>query len=183
MKLFIDYYVEQGFKNAAEAARRAGYAKKTARTKASQLLTRIDVKKEIGIRISEFLTDTDKATLELIQSLDEIIQSDIGEFANIETVTGKHNPITGKCDLDFQKVIFNNTADLNTRLLSEISENKDGAIKIKMQDRLKAIELKGKYLSLWSDGFQLVGKETKKEALTKKERRERILQLTKKMDK
>jgi len=178
MILFVDYYISNGF-NATQAAISAGYSAKTANSSGQRLLTNVDIKRRLSKRIGEVLSNTDMAVLELINILDETIKSDIGDFANVETyiVVDKE---TGE-EKRYKKVVFNDTAELNTRLLSEISETKDGAIKIKMYDKLKAVEMKGKFLELWQDGVTQFKKETKKESLTKEQRREKILQLNKEL--
>lgn len=177
-ELFFKHYISNKL-NATQAALSAGYSKKTAYSQGQRLLKNVEVKKEISKYIAELLSDTEMATLKIINALDDIIDSDIGTFANIKTITIKNSDDT---KTKYKKVVFKNTQKLNTNVLSEISENKDGGIKIKMHDKLKAIELKGKFLSLWQDGVLLIKKEqTEEEKLSDKEVKERILSLSKKL--
>ena len=172
-KLFVDYYLSNGF-NATQAALSAGYSKKTSYAIGQENLNKLEIKKYLSEKVKQLLSNTEMASLEILNALDEIIRCDIGDFVEIKTILGDGEEI--------QKVIFNNTKDLNTKVLSEISEGQHG-IKIKMHDKLKAIELKGKYLSLWADGISAIQKDsqTEKEKLSVEERRNRILELNKRL--
>ncbi|HFU3699623.1 TPA: terminase small subunit [Streptococcus suis] len=90
-KQFILAYVSSGFKNATEAARKAGYSKKTSKSIANQLLTKLDffhVQEVIKILKQNF----EKRSTELsIASLVEIKQFHTrvlrGEEIDFEVVT------------------------------------------------------------------------------------------------
>lgn len=72
---FAKYYVECSF-NGAEAARRAGYSEKTARTSASRLLTNENVKAEIKKQIRKHLGDVEHLKLEWLNRVLEIVRTD-----------------------------------------------------------------------------------------------------------
>lgn len=179
-RLFCDNYISNGF-NAAKAARDAGYAEKNADVIGNQNLGKLELSNYINKRIRELLSDVDRAAYDIIRELDEIRNADIGNYVQIVTEKAKNK--TGE-DVEVQRVIFKPTADLNTKVISEISETQSGGIRIKMYDRLKAIELKGRYLSLWSDTLNVV-KEARspEEELSKEERRKRIIELSSKLKK
>ena len=178
-KLFIEHYISNGF-NATKAALSAGYSKRTARAMGCENLAKPYIKIEISKKIAEYLSDTEKATLKIINRLDEVIDCDLGDYADIENYD--YIDIRGK-EQTGTRVVFNETEKLNTRVISEISESKDGAIKIKLHDPLRAIELKGKYLQIWNEGVMMMKKENRKDILSRDERRDRILSLTKKLGK
>ena len=182
-RLFSDHYLSNGF-NATQAALSAGYSKKTAYSIGEQNLKKVEIKSYISKRVKELLSDTEMASLKILKALDEIIDCDLGDYVQIKTelsedqIDERGGVIPGR---EIQRVVFNDTAELNTKVLSEISEGQHG-IKIKAQDRLKAIELKGKYLSLWADGINLNNPETDKQILTKEQRRDKILKLSSKLN-
>jgi phage terminase small subunit len=184
MLLFASNYVANKF-NATQAAKDAGYSEKTSYSQGQRLLKNVEVQVEISRKIKEILKDIDYATYKIISELDDIIYSDIGDFARIETVQVQE-PYTDDEGVEHpgkeaQKVIFTETKKLNTRVLSEIAEGQHG-IKIKMQDKLKAIELKGRYLKMWSDGvIAAQGDTTDKPELSAEERRKKIIELTNKL--
>ena len=181
-KMFAEYYLSNGF-NATQAALSAGYSKKTAYAIGIENLKKLEIKEYISQRVKALLSETEMASLKIINALDEIIECDIGDFVRIETIekpetlTQDGEVIPGEV---YQKVIFNDTEKLNTRVISEISEGQHG-IKIKTQDKLRAIELKGKYLSLWADGLSVNQPEAEKEKTDKEARRNRILELQRKL--
>lgn len=73
-QVFVDEYL-QCF-NAAEAARRAGYSEKTARSIGQENLTKPDIAAEIKARMDEVHMSADKA----LKNLSEIADADIGVF-------------------------------------------------------------------------------------------------------
>jgi hypothetical protein len=176
--LFVDYYISNNF-NATQAAESAGYSKKTAYSQGQRLLNNVEIKERLNKRIGELLSDTEKASMKLINTLDEIVDSDMGVYANVVTET-YWNKNTRK-EEKRKNIVYEDTADLNTRLISEISQSKDGHIKIKFYDKLKAVEMKGKFLELWQDGLSPFKQESKEEKLTREERKEEILRLNKEL--
>jgi phage terminase small subunit len=179
-KLFVKYYVSNGL-NATQAAISAGYSKKTAYKIGSENLIKPQIDKAISKTVQSFISETELSTLKILKKLDEVINTDAGDYANIETVITEEEwtDDDGKVypERTVKKVVFNETKDLNTRVISEISEGQHG-IKIKFQDPLKAIDLKGKYLKMWEDGI-VIKNESEAQTLTKEQRRERILELSK----
>lgn len=75
-KAFIEEYLKDF--NATQAAIRAGYSEKTARSQGHRLLTNVDVSEAIQQRLSEKRVSADEA----LQMLSEIIRGDLGEFVN-----------------------------------------------------------------------------------------------------
>lgn len=71
---FIEEYIK--CRKGAEAARRAGYSVKTARTQASRLLTNADILKEIQERTKANAMDLDEA----LSRLADIARADFGDY-------------------------------------------------------------------------------------------------------
>lgn len=71
-KKFADHYIELG--NATEAAIIAGYSKKTARTIASQLLTKVDIKEYIEDQLKKIEDQSIAKSEEVLKYLTRILR-------------------------------------------------------------------------------------------------------------
>lgn len=143
-KTFIDEYLIDF--NATRAAIKAGYSKKTARTIACQTLARLHIQAEInkGIdaRSERVVIKQDR----VIYELSKIAFSDIANYI----------------DLDGGSITVRDMSDIDTSVLSEISEHitpKGTNFKIKLNDKLKALELLGRHLGMFSDKLDLSNKD------------------------
>lgn len=74
---FVNEYLKDH--NGAQAAIRAGYSKKTARTIASQLLAKLDISEAIKARIADKTMDSD----EVLTRLADMARGDIAELLDI----------------------------------------------------------------------------------------------------
>ena len=79
--MFVEEYIQCW--NATEAAKRAGYSEKTARTQGSKLLTIVDIQKAIERRISEKAMSAD----EVLLRLGDMARGDFGDFVDIESMS------------------------------------------------------------------------------------------------
>ena len=91
-QVFIDEYMKCF--NGAEAARRAGYSEKTARTIASDLLSEVDISEQVQSRIAEIHMSADEA----LKLLAEIARGDMGDYIDdrlmIDLSTAREKGIT-----------------------------------------------------------------------------------------
>ena len=78
--VFVNEYLQCW--NAAEAARRAGYSVKTARSYGQQLLTNIDIQEAITQRLDELHMSADEA----LKLLADMARGDLGEFMDAGTL-------------------------------------------------------------------------------------------------
>lgn len=69
---FADYYIELG--NAAEAARKAGYSKRTARSIGQENLTKPDVKEYISKRLEELANERVADQQEVLEFLTRLVR-------------------------------------------------------------------------------------------------------------
>lgn len=111
--------------NSAEAARRAGYSEKTARSIGAENLTKPDIKAEIDARIKELVMSADEALI----LLSEQARGSLGDFADVKMLEDlKDHP----------------KARLVKALTSDVYEDKAGRIhyksRIELQDQQRAIE-------------------------------------------
>jgi phage terminase small subunit len=80
-KLFVEYYLQNP--NATEAAIRAGYSERTARSQGQRLLTNVDIAKAVGSRVEEAAMSADEVLRRLTEhgraSLADVLD-DEGQF-------------------------------------------------------------------------------------------------------
>ena len=132
-KAFIEYYLQSW--NATEAALKAGYSERTARSIGSENLTKPYIQEEIQRRLDEICMTSD----EVLTSLAEIGRADISDFIELDD-TGHIK------QFDFGKA--QKAGKLH--LLKSITPTANG-LKIELHDRMKALELIGKHHELFTD--------------------------------
>ena len=137
-RLFCIYYIEDF--NATKAYKKAydcSYA--TAKVNASKLLSNTNIKKEIDRLTKECLEEQEvEAKLlnkRLFETYMKIAFSDINDYLEYgnEEVEGEFGPYIKNY------VSIKHSFEVDGTLISEISQGKDG-IKIKLQDKMKALE-------------------------------------------
>jgi len=143
-KVFIQEYVKDF--NATQAALRAGYSPKTARSIGHENLTKPDIAAAIKARIDEKAMSAD----EVLQRLAEHARGDMGDFIDIESMS---------FSLDLQKA---KEVGL-TRLIKKVRDrvvmtsNKDGeetethVLEIELYDAKSALDTLAKYHGLLVD--------------------------------
>jgi len=98
---------------------------------------------------------------ELTNRLNEIRHNSIikGEEVIEELATIAFADITDFCSFDNQSITIKNSADIaNSSALSEVSQGQHG-IKIKMHNKMNALESLAKYLGLFKERIELTGKD------------------------
>lgn len=126
--------------NATRAARDAGYAEKTARQQAVDLLSRPLIQGRIREISDKALLETGNPIVRIINELQLIAFGDFKDLA----------------EWDKWSIKWRESKDLGckTRLIQEISETTNssgGSRKIKMFDKLKAMEMLLKYYGVFKD--------------------------------
>ncbi|MEE3805450.1 terminase small subunit [Lysinibacillus fusiformis] len=114
--------------NATQSAIMAGYAKNSAYAEGSRLLRNVKVSEEIKRLKAPMIEATYVEATDFIQLLVKIAFADIGDF-----VKG------GGFDIELKPV-----DEIDTSVLSELSNTENG-IKIKMENKMKAIEMLAKH--------------------------------------
>ena len=153
-KMFVNEYLIDF--NATQAAIRAGYSKKYANRMASKNLSKIDIQKAIDAAQNKRAKKSAVTEAQVIKELSLIAFSDITDYADIEvtpsiTIPGAYE----------RSITMRNTADIpkdKVRVISSIKEGQCG-IEIKLYDKLKALELLGRHLAMFSDKVELTGKD------------------------
>lgn len=179
-RLFCEYYVEHF--NATEAIRKVGYSHKSAKQAAYMVIHRPQCKRYI-----EKLKDWKREMLlagpeDILERYLRIAFSDIGEvvtfgkrevpvldsygFALTRTdEAGNKVPVTQIVSY----VDINEAANVDTSLISEISQGRDGAVKVKMVDPRGAMEFLRQYFNMNPMDKHRIAYENAKLELEKKE--------------
>lgn len=136
---FIDEYLID--LNATQAAIRAGYSVKTAREQASQNLTKLNIQQAISEKMAERSKRTGVNQDRVVMELAKIA------FVNAADVI----------DSDDATIKAGATADDTAAIQSvkvKVIPTKEGEgveREIRLNDKLKALELLGKHLGMWND--------------------------------
>jgi phage terminase small subunit len=130
-RAFIEEYL-QDF-NATQAAIRAGYSEKTARSQGQRLLTKVDISKEIETRVKEKAMSADEALLEL----GDIARLDVGDF--LEFKDGIKEPYLNLAKAKEAGLL---------KLVKKLKYNVQGRVEIELYDKQAALVQIGKWQGL-----------------------------------
>ncbi|KAB7788027.1 terminase small subunit [Methylorubrum populi] len=140
--------------NATQAAIRAGYSEDTAKQQGSRLLTNVDVGKAVADAIAERSVRT-RVTADRV--LTELARIGFGDIRSV--VAWRANTAeTGKEDEDGvpETRAFNEVELIGSDIIdhdaaaaiAEISQGKDGALKVKMHNKVAALQEMGRHLGI-----------------------------------
>lgn len=151
-RLFCIYYIKRF--NATKAYQKAyGCSYETALVNGPRLLGNARIQEEIQDLKEGKLNRIMLSEEDIFQKYMDIAFSDIGDYLSFKKVRknkwtkneqGEYipaiNPDTGQQDyFEYNVVELNNSKELDTSILQEVSEGKDG-VKIKLQDKMKALQ-------------------------------------------
>lgn len=154
-QLFVDAYLVEP--NATKAAIAAGYAEKTARQAGSRLLTDSDIRAALALANEKRAEKAGVSAARVIAELAKIGFADIRKLvrwrSNV-TVMGADpdtdEPVMNVCN----EVVLTDSHQVDddtAGAIAEISQSKDGALKVKLHDKLGALEKLGKHLGLFQE--------------------------------
>lgn len=138
--------------NATQAAIRAKYSPKTARFIAGKLLSNINIIDAIEKKMAKREERTEITQDRVLKELALIGFSDITDYADIKVTPSKL--VSGAYE---QSIIMRNTDDMpkdKIRAIASVKEGQNG-IEIKLNDKVKALELIGKHLGMFEDKMRL----------------------------
>lgn len=164
-KLFVKEYLVD--LNATQAAIRAGYSKKTAMQQGQRLLTLPDIQAAVQRAMDKRGKRTEITADWVITQLAKIAEVDITNFTAFGRrdvpVMGAFGPIyegEGDNKQPVMKTVnyvdFKESAEVDGTLIAEVKQGKDGA-SVKVMDRMKALELLGKHLGMFTDKTEITG--------------------------
>lgn len=151
-RLFCIYYIKRF--NATKAYQKAyGCSYETALVNGPRLLGNARIQEEVQSLKEGKLNRIMLSEEDIFQKYMDIAFSDIGDYLSFKKVRknkwtkneqGEYipalNPDTGQQDyFEYNVVELNNSKELDTSILQEVSEGKDG-VKIKLQDKMKALQ-------------------------------------------
>ena len=106
-KKFADFYIKLG--NATQAAIKAGYSKRTARSQGQRLLTNVDIKNYIDERMAQLASERIMSAQEILERLSLIASAEITEtvvVANAEGYSEVEKPPDFKVQIQAMKELL-----------------------------------------------------------------------------
>jgi len=147
-RLFIAEYLKD--KNASRSASAAGYSKKTARAIGSRLLTNVDIRAEIEKKLGKIEEECEISAAHILKELKNIAMFDIrrafDENGALIPIHQMPEDAAKAIDKYYSKDIFGSQSGKRVKIGQRNS--------LLLCDRLKALELLGKHLGLFSDTVQ-----------------------------
>lgn len=135
-QVFVDEYFKCW--NATKAAIAAGYSETTARAQGSRLLTNADIAAYIRERLDQHAMSAN----EVLYHLAQIARGDMSDLID------RH----GNIDVDAARAAEKTGLIRRVKVMSITGEENDTfSSEIESYDRLKALELIGKYHAMWTD--------------------------------
>ena len=158
-KRFCDEYLID--LNATQAAIRAGYSKKTARSTANENMTKPDIQAYLSKKMQKRAERTEITQDRVLQEIALIAFSKASDYAEVvekDLNVEVNGHVTTIEDADGNPVKYRTvepklTADLTEdqkKALAVIKKGRDG-FEIKPYDKLKALEMLGRHLGMFND--------------------------------
>jgi len=150
-KAFVEEYLID--LNATQAAIRAGYSKKTARKIGQENLTKPDIQKAIQAAMDERSKRTEVTADRVIKELAKIAFADIRDF-----VMWDENGVEILPSADVDGTVLAEVSEtINIQTFPNGGEVEKRQKKVKLHDKMKALELLGKHLALFTEKHQISG--------------------------
>lgn len=161
--------------NATQAAIRAGYSPKTAEQTASRLLRNVKVQEYIAKRQKELSRSTEITQERVIKELALIAFSNNADYAHVvekKMQVEAGGTLIDVLDEDGKPVMYRTVEPVLTEELTEeqkralavIKKGRDG-LEVKSCDKVKALELLGKHLGIFTDKIEANVNDTAKNEL------------------
>ena len=141
--------------NATEAAKRAGYSKKTAYSIGSRLLKKVEVQQEIQKAVTRLSNKADVTVERILKELAKIGFANLGDYFHI---TPEGEPI-----IDLSDITEEQSAALQEIVVEDFKDGRGDnsrdvrRVKIKMLDKCPALDKLGKYLGMFIDRVKVEG--------------------------
>ena len=146
--------------NATQAAIRAGYTEKYANTNASKLLQNTTISQYIGERQKELSRKTEITQERVIRELALIAFSNTADYAHVVEkkmkaevggiLVKEGKPVTYRT---VEPVLTEELTEEQKRALAVIKKGRDG-LEVKPCDKVRALELLGKHLGMFTDKIE-----------------------------
>jgi len=155
-KLFVDAYLADPEMNAARAYLKVYTSVKSlsvAAVNASRLLTKPHVQDYLRERMKDREKRTEITQDRVLQELAKAAFADIKDYLSFRTAkTVIDRDENGEPVIDYQPVIDMLSSDeVDGSVINQISLTDKGTLSFKLQDKLKALELLGRHLGMFTD--------------------------------
>ena len=150
-KRFCDEYLID--LNATQAAIRAGYSEKTAMEQGYQLLQKTSVQEYIQQKQAERAKRTELTQDFVIKELLAMVSVNATDYAKVVEKTGINKegcPVTYR---DVELMLTDELTDTQKKALAVVKKGREG-FELKPYDKLKALELLGKHLGMWTERIE-----------------------------
>ena len=140
--------------NGTQAAIRAGYSERSARSIAGRLLTKDNIQAEISRRQKDLQRRTEVTQERVVKELARIAFANIADYLHVETQTRTKDDGT---EVTYQTVMFNETQELSAdqrAALAVVKQSVNG-FEIKLHDKIKALELLGRHIGMFNDKLEV----------------------------
>jgi phage terminase small subunit len=144
LKFVAEYLVDL---NATKAAIRAGYSRRTASSIGEENLRKPEIQKEIEKRMDDILEDRAVMTLRVIRELECIAFSDISHYVEFDNGETRLKPLQ---DMD-TRALASVVMDENVIRKGNDIVKTDNKLRVKMHDKIKALELLARYLGILNE--------------------------------
>ena len=158
-RLFISEYLID--LNATKAAERAGYSRKTAKGQGARLLTNVDISAAIQGAMNKRAEKLEITAERVLAEIAKCAFINMGDFLRID-------PASGRAFIDLSRATPEQLAALcafeQEEWVERVGEGRGNfkavrKIRLKLTDKLGALEKLGKHLKLFTDKCELTGKD------------------------
>lgn len=165
-KIFIDeYLIDLNATRAYKVAYKSCKKDETARTNSSRLLTNANIKNHIQERMKEREKRTEITQDKVLKELAKIGFANATDYAKVvekmvmKKIVNQDGEITGEEPYYFNSVELELTENLEESKQAAIAGIKQGAngIEVKLNDKVKALELIGRHLGMFVDKVEHSG--------------------------
>jgi len=129
--------------NGTQAAIRAGYSQRTARSIANENLTKPDIKKRIQQLKADKENRSELNSDYVIQELLSIAKDDIKNYISASQIKGK------------VQIVLKDINNIDTKNISELSLDAKGRFKIKLYSRESALVQLGRHFGIFEDKLSI----------------------------
>lgn len=142
---FVDEYLK--CLNASEAARRAGYSERSARTIGPENLSKPAIAAEIELRLKQSAMSGD----EVLHRLSQQARGEYAQYLEVWDIPLEDDQVEQRVGVDVHRMI----ADGNAHLIRRIKYDKDGRPEIEFYDAQSALVQLGRYHALFTDKLKV----------------------------
>lgn len=149
IRRFVAEYLKD--QNGTQAAIRAGYSKRTANEQAARLLTKVSVKKKIESALRKAEAAAGVTIADTLRKISRLADSDIRELFNDDGSLKNVKDWPDEIALSVSSVEVDELFEGTGRDREQVGETK----KVKLWDKVKALEMLGRHLKMFTDKTEI----------------------------